>query len=261
MLAAAMRSVQRTLGVCLLILCGIVAGYVGYRAAHRPTLIALSGTATSATAANAAATSTGAPASGAASAATAAPASGAARAATVPEDVPDIRMPDLTGTERSLRAYLGHPLIINFWATWCDPCRREMPLLQRLWTQNQGRGLNVVGIALDSPAAVQQYLQHTHVGYPLLVGEDAGSAAVGRFGIDPVLPFSVFADAKGQIVAVKIGELHRAEADYIIAAVEKVTAGQETLPQARAAIAAELRQLAVQRAKQAVQPGGSSDRT
>lgn len=235
-----MRLIRRTLALSLLILCGVLVGYVGYRASHRPTLIA--------------AATPQADSSGAAGAP-------AAKTQAVPEDVPDIRMPDLNGTERSLRAYLGHPLIINFWATWCAPCRREMPLLQQLWTQNQAKGLNVVGIAVDSRAAVEQYLQHTRVGYPLLVGEDAGSAAVDRFGIEPVLPFSVFADAKGQIVAIKLGELHQAEADYIVDAVEKVTDGRQTLPQARAAIAAELRQLAVQRAKQSVQSPPAHDKT
>jgi thiol-disulfide isomerase/thioredoxin len=254
-----MRMLQRALAVCLLVLCGILVGYVGYRAAHRPTLIAVNSTAATSAAPLAvtpAADSASAPsgASGASGVDAGTPGS-ATKAAAVPEDVPDIHMPDLTGKEQSLRAYLGHPLIINFWATWCEPCRREMPLLQQLWTQNRATGLNVVGIALDSPSAVEQYLQHTHVGYPLLVGEDAGSAAVGRFGIEPVLPFSVFADAKGQIVAVKIGELHEADANFIVAAVEKVTQGSETLPQARAAIATELKQLAVQRAKQAVRSG------
>lgn len=245
-----MRLLQRTLAVSLLILCGVLVGYVGYRASHRPTLI-------SAAAAHAGPSATPAAPSSAAAGGhgTEGAEAAQAKAPAVPEDVPDIRMPDLSGTERSLRAYLGHPLVINFWATWCAPCRREMPLLQQLWTQNQSSGLNVVGIAVDSREAVEQYLQHTRVGYPLLVGEDAGSAAVERFGIEPVLPFSVFADAKGQIVAVKIGELHSADARYIVAAVEKVTEGRETLPQARAAIAEELRQLAVQRAKQAVQSG------
>ncbi|MGH9919136.1 MAG: TlpA disulfide reductase family protein, partial [Nitrososphaerales archaeon] len=179
-----------------------------------------------------------------------------AKAPAVPETLPDVRMPDLNGTERSLHDFLGHPLIVNFWATWCEPCRREMPLLQQLWTRHRPEGLDVVGIAVDSRAAVQQYLRTTHVGYPLLVGEDAGSAAMARFGIQPVLPFSVFADAKGRIVAVKIGELHQADANFIIAAVEQVTQGRESLPRARAAIAAELKQLAVQRAKQATQSGG-----
>ncbi len=266
-----MRSLQRTLAVSLLVLCGILAGYLGYHITHRPSLIALDSAlaaqppAAASGPASGAAFPAGAPAPAAAQpagpAAKSAPAdaSGApTKAPAVPETLPDVRMPDLSGTERSLHDYLGHPLVINFWATWCEPCRREMPLLQQLWTQYRSTGLDVVGIAVDSRAAVQQYLRTTHVGYPLLVGEDEGSAAVARFGIEPVLPFSVFADAQGRIVAVKIGELHRDDANFIIAAVEQVTRGRESLPQARAAIAAELRQLAIQRAKQAAQPGGGA---
>jgi peroxiredoxin len=256
-----MRSTQRALALSLLVLCGILAGYVGYRTAHRSTLVALSPAgATSAASASVTGDTAGASASSAAPASSAdAPGTQGeqAKAAAVPEDLPDIRMPDLNGTQRSLHQFLGHPLIVNFWATWCEPCRREMPLLQQLWTQYHASGLQVVGIAVDSPSAVQQYLRHTKVDYPLLAGEDAGSAAVSRFGIEPVLPFSVFADASGQIVAVKIGELHRAEADYIVSAIEQVTQGHETLPQARAAIATKLRELAVQRARQDASQSGT----
>lgn len=231
-----MRLARRALAVTLLVLCGALAALLFYRS-RRPHVPLLAPAASSGVPGNATADAS------------------ALQRGAIPTTLPDVRMPTLSGGEQSLRDWLGHPLIVNFWATWCGPCRREMPLLQQLWTQNQSSGLNVVGIAVDSREAVEQYLQHTRVGYPLLVGEDAGSAAVERFGIEPVLPFSVFADAKGQIVAVKIGELHSADARYIVAAVEKVTEGRETLPQARAAIAEELRQLAVQRAKQAVQSG------
>jgi thiol-disulfide isomerase/thioredoxin len=234
-----MRSVPRALAICLLALSGLLAGYVGYRSAHRPSVIAV--------------TSAPTPSSARAAADLGAGAAGQPRAPALPGTLPDIRMPDLSGTEHSLQQFRGHPLLVNFWATWCDPCRREMPLLQQLWQQDRASGLDIVGIAVDSRSAVQQYLRHTPVDYPLLVGEDAALTAIGRFGMDEVLPFSVFADARGRIVAVKVGELHRAEANYIVAAVQRVTAGSETLPQARAAIARKLRELAIQRAKRDVQ--------
>jgi hypothetical protein len=101
---------------------------------------------------------------------------------------------------------------------------------------------------------VQQYLHTTPVGYPILADTDQGSAAVARFGIEPVLPFSVFADAQGRIVAVKLGELHRDEAEDILAHVQQVTLGRQSLPDARREIAADLHSLAIQRAKQAAQP-------
>ncbi|HEX4051686.1 MAG TPA: TlpA disulfide reductase family protein [Steroidobacteraceae bacterium] len=228
------------LGTLLLVACGILAGFLGYRALHRPTLVAQ---------APPAAAQAASPATQAASGTT-----GAAAATSLPETLPDVQIPDLTGQPRSLRQYLGHPLLVNFWATWCEPCRREMPLLQQLWQQHHAAGVQVLGVAVDSRSAVQQYLRATPVGYPILADEDQGSAAVARFGIEPVLPFSVFADSQGRIVAVKLGELHRDEAEAILAHVQRVALGQETLPDARREIATQLHSLAIQRAKQAAQP-------
>ncbi|HEY7930328.1 MAG TPA: TlpA disulfide reductase family protein [Steroidobacteraceae bacterium] len=237
-----MRLLIRALGTLLLVLCGILAGFLGYRTLHRPTLIAQP----EAAAAQQPAT---------APQATQAPANAApAAAASIPETLPEVQVPDLNGQPRSLRQYLGHPLVVNFWATWCEPCRREMPLLQQLWQQHRAQGIGVLGVAVDSRSAVQKYLHATPVGYPILADVDQGSAAVASFGIEPVLPFSVFTDAQGRIVAVKLGELHRDEAEAILAQVQQVTRGQQTLPEARRQIAAQLHALAIQRAKQTVQP-------
>jgi thiol-disulfide isomerase/thioredoxin len=168
---------------------------------------------------------------------------------TVPDTVPDLTLPDTQGGHKSLRDYLGHPLIINFWATWCAPCRREIPLLLHLRQSYRGEHLEVIGIAVDFQTAVAEYLQKTPIAYPLLVGEDQGLAAAEKFGMEPVLPFSVFADAKGRIIAVKVGELHQDEADYILSAMRQVAGGQQSIEQARAGIAEKLRTFAVERAK------------
>jgi thiol-disulfide isomerase/thioredoxin len=173
----------------------------------------------------------------------------AAAATAIPETLPDVRVPDLTGASKSLRDFLGHPLIVNFWATWCEPCRREMPLLQQLQQRYQGEGLQVLGVAVDSRSAVQQYLQTRPVNYPVLAGESEATEAMSRFGSQPVLPFSVFADARGRIILLKLGELHPEEADYILSTERSIAAGKETIPQARAAIESKLRELAIARAK------------
>src|SRR5580658_5763990 len=68
--------------------------------------------------------------------------------AEVPDTVPDLTLPDVKGVEKSLRDYLGRPVIINFWATWCGPCRREIPLLKQLRQAHAGERLEVVGIAV-----------------------------------------------------------------------------------------------------------------
>jgi peroxiredoxin len=167
----------------------------------------------------------------------------------VPDRLPQIELPDATGTQRSLQDFRGHPLIVNFWATWCAPCRREIPLLQRLRGIYKSDGLEIVGIAVDFPSAVADFVRHTPIAYPLLIGDDQGLAAAEKFGMEPVLPFSVFADRDGHIIAVKVGELHPEEADAILGAMRAIVAGKQSLPEARADIAQRLRALAIERAK------------
>lgn len=229
-----MSAQQRIAAMVLVALVGLLAGFLVYRTLPHP---APAGSVT-------AVTDNG----------TAAPV-GAAGTDTanhpVPDTVPDVRLPDLGGTLRSLRSYLGHPLIINFWATWCAPCRREMPLLEQLRQHYGPQQLQVVGIAVDFRSAVASFQQQSAVGYPLLIGEDRGLDAAQQFGMQVVLPFSVFALADGRIVALKIGELHRDEADYILAAMDAVADGHSSLPQARQDIAERLKQLAIERAKAA----------
>jgi thiol-disulfide isomerase/thioredoxin len=164
--------------------------------------------------------------------------------------VPAIELPDLAGQPRSLRSFVGRPLIINFWATWCAPCRREMPLLQELRRSHRSEGLEIVGVAVDFRQAVLEFLRGRHIDYPLLVGEQEGLAAAEQFGMEPVLPFSVFADAKGDILAVKIGELHADEAQFILGQVRALDRGDTQLPQARERVNSTLRELAMKRATQ-----------
>jgi hypothetical protein len=90
------------------------------------------------------------------------------------------------------------------------------------------------------------------VDYPLLIGEDSGLAAAEQFGMQAVLPFSVFADASGRIIAVRVGELHRDEADYILGTMRALAAGRLSLPEAHAAITQRLRELAIERARSGV---------
>jgi thiol-disulfide isomerase/thioredoxin len=234
-----MHVFRRTLAVLLIGCCAFLAAYVALRShPTEPTAAPPASTpATPPLAANSAANS-GTPEPGAAGAST-----------PIPEMLPDVRVPDLNGTSKSLRDFLGHPLIVNFWATWCEPCRREMPLLQQLQQRHQGEGLQVLGVAVDSRPAVQQYLRTRPVNYPILAGETEGTDAMSRFGAQPVLPFSVFTDAKGQIILLKAGELHPEEADYILSTEQAITTGKETIAQARTAIEAKLRELAIARAK------------
>ena len=166
----------------------------------------------------------------------------------IPERVPRIALPGLDGQTHPLAEWAGRPLVVNFWATWCEPCRREVPLLRSLRRERAALGLQVVGIAIDSPDAVQHYVAEHGIDYPVLLGEQGGFAAVTAFGMDTVLPFSVFADPAGRIVTVKGGELHQDEAQLILERLQQLDAGTLTLAVAREQISDGLRHLGVRRA-------------
>jgi thiol-disulfide isomerase/thioredoxin len=140
---------------------------------------------------------------------------------------------------------------VNFWASWCEPCRREIPLLESLRRERRKDGLEIVGIALDFRDAAEKYSRAARIDYPVLVGEEGGYEAAAAFGMDPVLPFSVFADRTGTIVTLKVGELHRDEAGFILDRVRDVGAGRLSLPAAREEIASGIRRLNLRRATEA----------
>jgi len=172
----------------------------------------------------------------------------APEARTIPAQVPDIALPGPDGHMHHLSEWRGRPLLINFWATWCEPCRREIPLLKSLRHERQADGLEVVGIAVDEAAAVRRYARERGIDYPLLIGEQGGLAAASAFGMDTVLPFSVFADRSGDVVALKVGEMHPEEARFILDRLRQVDEGSLTLPAAREAISAGLARLSAARA-------------
>lgn len=172
---------------------------------------------------------------------------GAAAVRVVPERLPDIALPDPEGIAHRLTDWKGRPLLINFWATWCDPCRREIPLLKSLRHEHAADRLQVIGIAVDSPDEVRKYTADHGIDYPVLVGEQGGFAAVSAFGVDTVLPFSVFADASGRILTLKVGELHPDEAQLILERLGDVDAGKLAVADARAQIEAGIRRLSAAR--------------
>jgi thiol-disulfide isomerase/thioredoxin len=161
----------------------------------------------------------------------------------IPDQLPDITLPDPKGVEHKLSEWRGRPLMVNFWATWCDPCRREIPLLKSLRHERQGESLEVVGVAVDFKDAVIQYAHSIGIDYPVLIGEKDGMAAIDAFGMQAVFPFTAFADAKGRILTVKVGELHRDEAEVILDGLRDVDSGKLDISAARQRVAAEMARL------------------
>ncbi len=162
----------------------------------------------------------------------------------IPDSLPEFTLVDAAGKRTSISAWRGKSLVLNFWATWCAPCRREIPLLETLAAQWSPRNVAVVGVAVDHRAEVVAFAQRFHIAYPLLIGEQDALDAAAALGVDsPVFPFTVFSDRRGDIVAVFVGELHRPQADLILSVVAQLDGGQTQLTAARRAIADGLEQI------------------
>lgn len=116
------------------------------------------------------------------------------------------------GGELRMESFRGRPLLINFWATWCPPCIEELPLLDRFFVENQAKGWQVIGLAIDQPSAVRTYLQRLPLRFPIalagLEGTDLGKSLGNSAG---GLPFTVVLDAEGQWVERKMGKLEAAD--------------------------------------------------
>lgn len=156
--------------------------------------------------------------------------------------IPEFKLADREGTPRSLKDdWQGKALIINFWATWCAPCRREIPLLNKLAAEHAGENFQVVGIAIDFRDKVLEYAKEMKIDYPMLIGEQDALDAAAAFGVDAVgLPFTIFTDTSGRVITLHMGELTAAEADIILGAVRDVNAGRTDPALARQAITAAL---------------------
>ena len=137
-----------------------------------------------------------------------------------PKTLPAVTLPDLSGNRRSLSEWHGRPLLINFWATWCGPCREEIPMLVKLRAKHAKQGLEIVGIALDFHDAVATYATKAGMTYPVLVAEE-DMTAVQAFGMGASagLPTTLIADRTGRIVARHVGALDKEEAEKLLKAV------------------------------------------
>lgn len=161
--------------------------------------------------------------------------------AVIPERRPEVTLADRDGKLRSLSEWNGRPQVINFWATWCAPCRREIPMLNALATDGRWPEIALIGIAIDFREDVLSYLETMPIEYTVLIGEQDGLDASRAFGMASLgLPFTAFVDKTGRIVTIHIGELHRPQADAILSFVRAVDSGEMDLEAAQSRIKAEV---------------------
>jgi len=128
-----------------------------------------------------------------------------------------VSLPDLDGREQKIDQWRGKVIVVNFWATWCAPCREEMPEFVKAQSEFGGKGLQFVGIAVDQADKARQFAKELNLNYPTLVGGMGAMQLSGTLGNDLMaLPFTVVVARDGMIAHTQLGPLKRAQLDAIV---------------------------------------------
>ena len=150
--------------------------------------------------------------------------------------LPEFSLQNLDGELQSIQSWPGKPLLINFWATWCGPCLREIPMLKEL--QGARPDLQVVGIAIDRRDPVVKFAADMQFNYPILMGQSEAWAAAAAFGVNIyALPFTIFTGPDGSVLGVHTGELHAEHLETFRTIVDDLAASRIDVEQARSRLA------------------------
>jgi thiol-disulfide isomerase/thioredoxin len=129
---------------------------------------------------------------------------------------------DLAGQPRKLTEWRDRILVCNFWATWCSPCREEIPLLVTARQKYASSGLEVVGIAIDNASKVGEFAASFNISYPVLLAEADGLELMRRLGNGTGgLPYTVITDRSGGVVHRKLGAFRGQDLDAILGPLTK----------------------------------------
>jgi len=154
------------------------------------------------------------------------------------ERLPEFTLENLAREPQSIQSWPGKALIINFWATWCPPCLREIPMLKTFQDTHAERGIQVVGIAVDQWEPVLSFAEQMDFNYPVLVGQSQAIDAAAAFGVDFFgLPFTVFTEPSGRVLGVHTGELHAEQLEDVVGLLAELESGRIDVEDARARFA------------------------
>jgi thiol-disulfide isomerase/thioredoxin len=150
---------------------------------------------------------------------------------------PSFALPDVDGVSHDFSEWQGKNRILNFWATWCAPCRREIPILKAFQEEQGDNGFQVIGIAVDFPEPVARYAEAAEFNYPILVGEQDAMAVAESSGVEFVgLPFTMFVASDGELLSAYIGELHQSHLDTVIDVMTRLDRAEISSEDARQAL-------------------------
>jgi peroxiredoxin len=128
-----------------------------------------------------------------------------------------IVLPDAEGREQALAQWRGKVLVVNFWATWCAPCREEMPQLVAAQARDGARGVQFVGIAVDDPVKVRAFAAEIGLNYPALIGGYGAIELSKTLGNDlSALPFTIVLDRQGRVAHAHLGPLKAAQLNDLL---------------------------------------------
>jgi len=149
---------------------------------------------------------------------------------------PSFKLIDVDGAERDFSEWQGKHRLLNFWATWCAPCRREIPLL-KAFQEEHGEDFLIIGIAVDFPEQVSAYAETAEFNYPILVGQEDAMAVAETSGVEFIgMPFTMIVAADGELINTHVGEIMDSHLEHIANVLTMLDNGEIDKESAREAL-------------------------